>query len=120
LIVAGLGLRATATVASLEEALALTGVQPTDLAIVADKAELPAIRALAAATGLPLHAVDLADLDQSRAQTLSPRQPARYGNRSVAEAAALAVAGVDGILVQTRLTAPDGQSTVAIAKGSGL
>ena len=124
MIVAGFGLRTTATRDSLEAALALTAARfaakVTDLAVEADKADLPAIRNLAAATGLPLHAVALPDLDQSRAQTLSPHQPTRYGKASVAEAAALAVAGAGGILIQTRLISPDGLATVAIAEGTGL
>ena len=103
MIVAGFGLRTTATRDSLEAALALTAARfaakVTDLAVVADKADLPAIRNLAAATGLPLHAVALP---------------------SVAEAAALAVAGAGGILIQTRLISPDGLATVAIAEGTGL
>jgi cobalt-precorrin 5A hydrolase len=119
MIVAGFGLRSSATVASLQSALALTGQRVTDLAVVADKAALPAIQGLAAATGLPLHSVAVANLSPD-AQTLSPRQPARYGKASVAEAAALAVAGVGAQLIQTRLTSPDGMATVAIAKGAGL
>lgn len=120
MIVAGFGLRAGATTASLQAALGLTGVQVTDLAVVADKSGLPGIRGLAAETGLPLHAVALTELDHTRVQTLSPRQPARYGKGSVAEAAALAVAGLGATLIQTRLTSPDGQATVAIAKGTAI
>ena len=119
MIVAGFGLRGKATTASLQAALDLTATRVTDIAVVTDKAGLAAVRGLVAVTGLPLHPVALPDLSPD-APTLSPHQPARYGKGSVAEAAALAVAGKGAKLIQTRLTSPDGMATVAIAEGSGL
>lgn len=115
-IVAGFGLRARATVDGLQ---ALLGQRRVDaFAIVADKADHPALRALAARTRIPLHAVALTDLARDRAQSPAPHQPERYGPLSVAEAAALAAAGPNSTLIQPRLTAPDGTATLAIAEGS--
>ncbi|MFT7058441.1 MAG: cobalt-precorrin 5A hydrolase [Pseudorhodobacter sp.] len=120
MIVAGFGLRQKATVQSLQSLLAASGQTVHALAVVADKADLPAITGLATAMALPLHRIGLADLATDRAQTLSPRQPARYGKTSVAEAAALAAAGKGARLIQPRLCAADGMATVAIAEGTGL
>lgn len=119
MIVAGIGLRGSATLASLQSAYDLAGWRAGALAVVADKADLPALQAFAAATGLPLHPVPLSDLAGQSVQTLSPHQPARYGTGSVAEAAALAVAGRQARLVQARVASADGRATVAIAEGLG-
>jgi len=45
--------------------------------------------------------------------------PARYGARSVAEAAALAAAGPGARLVGTRVISDDRLATAAIAEGDG-
>jgi len=58
MIVAGIGLRASATAADLAAALTLAQHLPQALALPADKACHPALAALA----LPVHAVPLADL----------------------------------------------------------
>mgnify|MGYP002633810907 CR=1 FL=1 len=90
MIVAGFGLRASASLPGLRGLLADIPVDA--LAIVADKAGHPALRALAAERALPLVSVALADLAGDRAATPAPHQPGRYGPTSVAEAAALAAA----------------------------
>lgn len=110
-IIAGIGLRASATPADLRAALALAMQPPEAIATPEDKAHLPAF----AAAGLPLHPIPLAHLRAQPARTASPRQPARYGPNSVAEAAALAAAGPGAILIQPRITAPGGRVTLALA-----
>jgi cobalt-precorrin 5A hydrolase len=114
MIVAGFGFRALANLASLRGLLGDTTVDA--LAVVADKADHPAILALSKVTGKPLHRIGLDALATGRAQTLAPRQPLRYGRFSVAEAAALAAAGPGSILIQSRITAPDGTATMALAQ----
>ena len=113
MIVAGIGLRASATAADLAAALTLAQHLPQALALPADKACHPALAALA----LPVHAVPLADLTRQETSTPSPRQPARYGGGSVAEAAALAAAGPGARLLQPRTIAPGGRVTLALAEG---
>jgi cobalt-precorrin 5A hydrolase len=118
MIVAGFGLRASATLACLRGMLGDTKVDA--LAVVADKAGHHALIALAKEITKPLRAIALDDLACDRAQTPAPRQPNRYGNTSVAEAAALAAAGPEAVLLQTRITAADGTATMALAQGPDL
>lgn len=113
MIVAGIGLRAGATAADLAAALALARRAPQALATPADKADHPAF----AAQDLPLHAIALPHLAAQVTQTASPRQPARYGAGSVAEAAALAAAGPGATLIQPRIISPGGRITLALAEG---
>jgi cobalt-precorrin 5A hydrolase len=115
MIVAGFGIRASATLASLRGLLADTQVDC--LAVVADKADHPALVALSHDIQKPLRPIPLNALATDRAQTLAPHQPLRYGHFSVAEAAALAAAGPGSILIQSRITAPDGTATMALAQG---
>jgi cobalt-precorrin 5A hydrolase len=118
MIVAGFGLRASATEASLRSALVFAGeVRLSALAAPADKAGHPALASLAKALALPLVPVGDADLRAQVTETASPRQPARYGKGSVAEAAALAAAGPGARLLVARLVGPDGLATVALAEG---
>lgn len=121
--VAGFGFRAGATAASLRSALAETGgitggASLAALATAADKADAPALRELAGELGLPLRAVPLAELAAQATQTLSSRQPLRYGAGSVAEAAALAAAGPGARLIGARAISADGMATAAIAEGT--
>ena len=116
MIVAGFGFRASASEASLGEALTAaqaTGVAPDALATAEDKADAPALIALALRLNLPLIAVPLAALGQQG--TLSPKVPARYGGRSLAEAAALAAAGPGARLLVGRVSSADGKAMAAIA-----
>lgn len=115
MIVAGFGLRASATLAGLRTLLGEMRVDA--LAVVADKASHPALIALAQDIAKPLLPIALVDLARDRAQTPAPRQPHRYGNTSVAEAAALAAAGTTAVLTHPRITAADGTATMAIAQG---
>jgi cobalt-precorrin 5A hydrolase len=120
MIVAGLGFRKDAEIDSLRDALSRTGHHPQALATAADKADAPAIRALADELGLPLHAVALADLQGQTTQTHSPRVAKLYGTGSLAEAAALAAAGPNARLLGPRVTSKDGKATAALAERSPL
>jgi cobalt-precorrin 5A hydrolase len=118
MIVAGFGLRASATEASLRSALVFAGdARLSAIAAPADKAAHPALAALAKAMSLPLRAVADEELRAQTTQTASPRQPARYGKGSVAEAAALAACGPGARLLVARRVGPDGLVTVALAEG---
>lgn len=118
--VAGLGFRKAASPESLrvafDLALAASGVSAvTALATAWDKANTPALQDLATALKLPVLAVDAAALEQQPAAQASSMVPARYGCRSLAEAAALAAAGPGARLLAPRFVAPDGMATAAIA-----
>ena len=116
--VAGFGFRAGAGVASLNAALqmALAGQGPVDaLATASDKAA--GLAPLAATLALPLHDIPPAVIAAEIRATPNPRVPARYGHRSLAEAACLAVTGPRGRLIVPATASPDGQATCAIAEG---
>jgi cobalt-precorrin 5A hydrolase len=114
MIIAGFGFRASVTLPSLRGLLGATQVDA--LAVVADKADHPALLALSQEIHKPLLRVPLDTLASDRARTPAPHQPQRYGKASVAEAAALAAAGPGSILIQSRITAPDGTATMALAQ----
>ncbi len=121
MICAGIGYRRAATLADLQEALALTGITPDALASIAAKADSPPLQDLARQTGLPLITLSEAEIAGIRTLTHSPRLQARFGTGSLAEAAALAAAGRDAQNARTRLLAPrvqtaNGMATAAIAE----
>ncbi|ATQ70311.1 MULTISPECIES: cobalamin biosynthesis protein [Methylosinus] len=124
MIVLGLGFRDAAPAASLRaaaEAAASGRLDRVDrLATAADLAGRPALRALAKELGLPVVGAPLDRIAAETRAATSPRIPARYGGRSVAEAAALIVAGRGGRLVAPRAAAPDGTAVAALAEGEGL
>jgi cobalt-precorrin 5A hydrolase len=118
--VAGFGFRAAATPESLkhalEAALAQSGtpITLTALATAWDKATAPAFVDFAADWGLPVIAVPEKTLHTQQAHT-SAHVPPRYGQRSLAESSALAVAGPGARLLGPRCTSPDRMATAAIA-----
>lgn len=123
MIVAGFGFRAAAGQASLEgalnAALQRAGMPVlTAFATAADKADAPALCALAARLGLAVYPVDPATLRLQPAEK-SSRIPARFGAQSVAEASALATAGPLARLLVGRTVSDDGMAMVAIAAGGG-
>ena len=98
--IAGFGFRAAATLESLRSALHMASngsvIAITALATAADKANHPALMALARELTLPLMAVPLAQLTEPSAAAVlaaHSRIPERYGARSLAESSALAAAG---------------------------
>ena len=120
--VAGFGFRSGAGVASLraalDGALALAGHVPVDaLATAGDKAA--GLAPLAAAVALPLHGIPPGVIAAEARATPNPRVPARYGHRSLAEAACLAATGPLSRLIVPATASPDGQATCAIAEGPG-
>lgn len=122
-VIAGVGFRQHATAQSLQQVLAAAlyaagqngaALSLCALASAADKCGHPALLQLAHEWALPLHAVALEQLHLQDAQA-SAHVPTRYGSRSLAEAAALAVAGPGAVLAGGRHISADGSATVAIA-----
>ena len=115
--VAGIGFRAAAPLSALRQALDLAeaaGGRVTALATTPEKADVPALCALARERGLPILPIPVAGVPT---QTQSPRVQAQFGTGSLAEAAALQAAGPGARLTVPRLITPDGQATAAIATG---
>ncbi len=119
MIVAGLGFSSAATMDSLRAAFtAAAADHPVSaLATVADKEGHAALAEFAAETALPLHFIAPADLAGQRTLTCSPRSRASYGTGSVAEASALAAAGLGARLLSPRQISDDRLATCAIAIG---
>ena len=118
--VLGVGFRADAGVDSLRDALrAVRDAVPcpqavTALATAQDKVASPALVQFAAELGLAVIGVPL-DLLAAQPAAPSAFAPSRYGGRSLAEAAALAVAGLQGRLLASRAVSSDGKATAALA-----
>lgn len=126
MIVVGIGCRRDSPAerigAAIGEALARTGIAPERvdaLATPAFKAGETGIAAAAAEFGLPLRLVGRASLDavQPFCATRSPAAEKATGLAAVSEAAALAAAGRNAVLMLPRI-ARDGV-TCAVARGEG-
>ncbi|WP_366140264.1 cobalamin biosynthesis protein [uncultured Roseobacter sp.] len=117
MIVAGFGFRKEATAGSLEDAYkrACEAVSPAFLATVDDKAAAEAFRLFAEDIGLPVKAVPADILKQQTTITQSTASKERFGTGSVAEAAALAVAGDGARLLTARQVSADKLATCALA-----
>lgn len=115
MIVAGLGFRKGVSAESLRAALALVG-RAEALATAAGKEGEPGLKRLALELGLPIHAVPRDKLAEQGIEG-SSKSMALYGTGSVAEAAALAVAGPGARLVVERKVGPDGMVVAALAEG---
>jgi cobalt-precorrin 5A hydrolase len=117
--VAGFGFRAAATTAALQDALAAAGGPQglTALATAAEKADAPALLALAQALALPVRGIGPEALEAQTTTTRSPRIETRLGTGSLAEAAALAAAGPGARLTGPRVVSQDRTATAAIAEG---
>ena len=122
MIVAGIGCRKGATAAeinaAIEAALEETGQSRgalTSLATSDGKGSEPGLVDAAAAIGLDLVLIRPADLQAAgpRTRSFSPRVKEMFGVPSVAEAAALAAAGPDAVLLAPRTIV--GPVTCAIA-----
>ena len=109
--VAGFGFRKAAGLDSLLAALGLAGGKVDALATVEGKSE--GLTELGMCLNLPVIAVPQSRLSQRQG---SDRVRQLYGTGSVAEASALAAAGVGAVLVVGRVTSPDGMAVVAIAQ----
>ena len=119
--VAGFGFRAGAGTGSLQAALhaALTSAgltTVTALATATDKAAM--LAPLAQRLALPLHAIPPDRIAAAPRASPNPRVPARYGHRSLSEAACLVAAGPRARLLVPATPSPDGQATCAIAESA--
>lgn len=119
--VAGLGFRKNVTLASLREALLAAGGAEglAALATVSDKADAEALKQLALECGVPIKAVTADVLAKVDTPTQSKVIMDKFGTGSIAEAAALAAAGVRARLIATRVVSQDRTATAAIAEGDG-
>jgi len=122
MIVAGFGFRATATLASLEDALARAREDsgPTHLAAPDDKVGEGCFEALVSMLDLPVIAVSA----EAMAGTVTPTQSAIIVSLrctgSVAEAVALVSVGSGGRLLAPRSVSHDRLASCAIAVGGSL
>lgn len=121
--VLGLGFRAFVTAAELialaEEALGRAGFSPGDLTAIASidsKRDDAALQAVARHYGVPLRLFDAAALQAEAARVTAPSSSvqAATGTSSVAEAAALAAAGPQALLVVAKIKSA--VATAAIAR----
>ena len=124
MITAGFGFRAGTSAQSLQDALdaalASAGQDRTALgaiATAADKAETPGFQIFAQTLGLAPMGIDPAVLGAQTTDTHSPASQAARGTGSVAEAAALALAGPQARLLQPRVISTDKRATCALATG---
>jgi cobalamin biosynthesis protein CbiG len=126
MIIAGIGARAMATtedmVAAVLDCCRRSGVDPAEVGALAglDRPEtVAALRAAAAGLKAEPHVFDAVRLqsEAARCVTHSDRSLAATGVPSVAEAAALAAAGPEGMLLSPRVAY--GTVTVALAIGPG-
>lgn len=118
MIVAGFGFRSGAGLSSLRSALAAAQEgRPavTHLATVSDK--VPGLIPLAEALGLPLSGVSPERLAEAPTLTHSTASLAARDAGSVAEAAAVAAAGLGARLLAPRCISADRMATCAIAEG---
>lgn len=115
--IAGLGFQSAADICSLREALDAAG-GTTDviaLATLDTKVSAAALRALAAELALPIYGVTPASIAGVATLTQSRTVIARFGVGSLAEAAALVVAGPSARLLGPRCLSRNGMATAAIA-----
>jgi cobalt-precorrin 5A hydrolase len=119
--VAGLGFRRDVTLASLREALRAAGGTEdlAALATISGKTETPALQLLAREFNVPIRTVSAEMLAAVATSTQSEFVKARFGAGSVAEGAALAVAGAGARLISKRTVSKDRTATAAIAEGDG-
>jgi len=119
--VAGLGFRRDVTFASLHEAFIAAGGAEgvAAVATVSDKADSAALQQLARELDLPIKAIPADVLAGIATSTQSELIQEKFGTGSVAEAAALAAAGLHARLVSMRVVSQDRTATAAIAEGEG-
>ncbi|KIN63030.1 Precorrin methylase [Sulfitobacter noctilucicola] len=118
--VMGVGFRAAADLASLQDAMrraleSAGGGSVDALVTEAAKSREKVFRELAQLLGLAGLGVTQADLAQMITPTQSERIQDKFGTGSLAEAAALVAAGPDARLVAPRVVSGDGKATAAIA-----
>lgn len=121
----GIGADSGVTLAELttlvNQTLSAHALSQRDIACIVSldtKQDEPALHDLARSLGVPAQFFDTATLraETPRLQTPSPRVEATIGVAGVAEAAALAAAGPDGVLIVPKTKSP--HATCAIARRS--
>lgn len=126
MIIAGIGARARATaaemVAAVEDACARAGFEIGDVGVIAGWARSETEAALREAAKTLSKRAELFEADQLQAEaarcvTQSDRAMAAAGVPSIAEAAAMAAAGPDGMMFLPRIAFAT--VTVALAVGPG-
>jgi cobalt-precorrin 5A hydrolase len=119
MIVAGFGIRASATLDSLRSAydLAATHHAVSALATAENKAQAAGLQALAEALALPILPIPAQAIASMQTLTQSPRVLEVYATGSIAEAAALAAAGPGARLLSARHISQDRKATCALAIG---
>ncbi|MBR0704178.1 cobalamin biosynthesis protein [Bradyrhizobium diazoefficiens] len=119
--VAGFGFRRDVTLASLRDALRAAGGPEglAAMATVSDKADAEPLKQLARECGVPIKAVPAEMLAGIATPSQSDLVMEKFRTGSVAEAAALAVAGPRARLIATRAVSQDRAATAAIAEGDG-
>ena len=122
MIVAGFGCRKAATVHSLMSALLATGYRDRVACLAApdDKAQSIVFEEFATSLGLSIRSCSSVELRAQKTQTASQFSEKYRGTGSVAEAAALVVAGTGAGLIVLRCISEDGMATCAIARGDAL
>lgn len=126
MIIAGFGFNSGATRQSFLDAMELAVAFAEDhadegigaLATAEDKEGFHALQYLSGQTGLPLWSIRLGEIAEAPVAT-TELSPDRYGNRRLAEAAALIGAGPGGRLLGERMVSPDRTVTIALAEGPG-
>ena len=118
MIIAGIGIRASATPKSLASAYDIAcrtaGITAVDgLATATEKSTSTALNDFATRKSLPLQSVTVQGIET---QTQSSRIQTLFGTGSVAEAAALAAAGPGARLVHSKRSGPDGMAVAALAE----
>ena len=117
--VAGVGFRTGVSLESLQEVLSkveASGGAVSAFATIHKKSDDPRLLALAKARDLPIHAADVKGVETP---TKSERVMEMHGTGSVAEAAALIVAGIGATITVRRISSADGMATAAIAEVLG-
>lgn len=118
--VVGIGFRAAADLASLQDVLqqVLSASDGGIDAVVTEaaKSREKVFREFAQVLGVPGLGVTAQDLGQMITPTQSARIQDRFGTGSLAEAAALAAAGPEARLVAHRAVSRDGMATAALAE----
>lgn len=115
MICAGIGLRASVTAEDLQVLLYLSDRLPDRVALLADKAEHPALREILNRSGLPLVTFPRDAIRGVATPGQSARQMTIFGTGSVSEACALLAAGPGARLLGPRIFAPSGRATIAFA-----
>lgn len=117
MIVAGIGLRLSATPEDILTLLHLSDRLPDRIATLTDKAAHPALRQVASETGLSFVTFTRDQIRGVATPGQSERQMRIFGTGSVSEACALLATGPSGQLVGPRIYAPSGRVTIAFAIG---